>query len=273
MKFNTQSAILMAVVFSLFSVSFVPVAYAKTLRISAPKVELELSPGETYSGEISLENPDPDETIISMYIEDWVYSAGGTGEKKFSPASTTPLSASKWINFTEPGAPLKPYGKALARYTVTVPQDAKGGYYSVLFFETKLGPSNSQGEEGMSVQVAGRIGSLFFIHIKGSIDRAGDIQKVTIQPPLGNQPMEIETTFQNTGNVDITVAGNFLVMSSEGKVLGRGDLTPIYTFPGVTETRKTEWVGKLPKGSHQLVLTYNLGLGKSIVKEESLTIV
>lgn len=272
MKVYTRFSVLIMTVFLLCSL-FVPMAYAKTLRISAPKVELELAPGETYSGEITIENPDPDETIIHMYVEDWVYSAGGTGEKKFSPAGTTPLSASKWINFTEPSAPLKPYGKTVTRYTVTVPPDAKGAYYSVLFFETKLGPSNTSGEEGVSVQVAGRIGSLFFIHIKGTVDRAGDVQKIAVQPPFENQPMVIESTFQNTGNVDITLAGNFLVMNSEGKVLGRGDLTPIYTFPGVTETRKTEWVGKLPKGTHQLVLTYNLGLGKAIVKEESLTIV
>ncbi len=273
MKPNMRIGILMTAVFLQYGLLVVPMAYAKTLRISAPKVELELSPGETYSGEISVENPDPDEATIHLYLEDWVYSAGGTGEKKFSPPGTTPLSASQWINFTEPGASLKPYGKALARYTVTVPPDAKGAYYSVLFFETKLGPSNAKNEEGVSVQVAGRIGSLFFIHIKGALDRAGDVQKVTIQPPLGNQPMQIETTFQNTGNVDITLGGNFLVMNPEGKVLGRGDLATIYTFPGATETRKTEWVGKLPKGTHQLVLTYNLGLGKAIVKEESLTII
>lgn len=268
-----RTGVLIATLFVLFGMLFTPAVYAKTLRISAPKVELELAPGETYSGEISVENPDPDETIIHMYVEDWVYSPGGTGEKKFSPAGTTPLSASKWINFSEPGAPLKPYGKALTHYTVTVPPDAKGAYYTVLFFETKLGPANTSGEDGVSVQVAGRIGSLFFIRIKGATDRAGDVQKVTVQPPLGNQPMVIETTFQNTGNVDITLGGNFLVMSPEGKVLGRGDLAAIYTFPGVTETRKTEWVGKLPKGTHQLVLTYNLGLGKAIVKEESLTVV
>ncbi len=145
-----------------------------------------------------------------------------------------------------------------------------GAYYSVLFFETQLGQAKN--EEGANVQVAGRIGSLFFVQVKGTVTRSGEVQSVKITPPQGNQPMGIETVFKNTGNVDVALGGNFLIMDTEGKVLGRGDLSTIYTFPGALEARKTQWVGKLPKGSHQMVLTYDMGLGKSIVKEEVLNI-
>ncbi len=244
--------------------------HASTIRISSPRVELELAPGETYTGEITAENPDNEEINVRVYAEDWIYADGGTGEKKFSPAGTQPLSASNWINFNNQANTIKPYGRMTAHYTVTVPQDATGTHYAVLFFETQLGVSKN--EEGANVQVAGRIGALFFVQVKGTVTRSGEIKGVKIAAPQGNQPMEIETIFQNTGNVDIALGGNFLIMNDEGKVLGRGDLNTIYTFPGVSETRKTQWVGKLPKGTHQMVLTYDMGLGKSIVKEEVLTI-
>ena len=84
--------------------------------------------------------------------------------------------------------------------------------------------------------------------------------------------MEISTTFHNKGNVDITLAGNFLIMDAEGKVLGRGDLNKIYTFAGSTESGKTQWVGRLPKGPYELLITYDLGKGKTIVREETLNI-
>jgi hypothetical protein len=61
-------------------------------------------------------------------------------------------------------------------------------------------------------------------------------------------------------------------MDAEGKVLGRGDLNKIYTMPGATESGKTQWVGRLPKGSYQLLLTYDLGKGKSQVKEETVVV-
>ena len=245
-------------------------AMAATIRISNPRIELELAPGETYSGEIVAENPENEELKTKVYSEDWVYTPGGKGEKKFTPAGSTPLSASKWITFTPTDATLTPYGRITARYTISVPQEAKGTYYSVLFFETILGSSTN--DEGVNVLVAGRIGALFFIQVKGTVERSGQIQAVKVEPPQGNKPMEITTTFQNKGNVDITLGGNLLIMDAEGKILGRGDLSKIYTFPGSTESGKTQWVGRLPKGQYSLLLTYDLGKGKTEVREETLNI-
>jgi len=127
-------------------------------------------------------------------------------------------------------------------------------------------------EEGVNVLVAGRIGALFFIQVKGTVDRSGEVTSIRLQAPEGNKPVEILSTFQNKGNVDITLGGNFLIMDAEGKVLGRGDLSKIYTFQGATESGKTQWVGRLPKGSYQVLITYDLGQGKTQVEEETLNI-
>jgi hypothetical protein len=205
-----------------------------------------------------------------IYLEDWIYTAGGTGEKKFGPIGTTPFSASKWITYSPAQEVVKPFGRMTARYTITVPPDAKGAYYSVLFFETLLGTAKD--EEGVNVLVAGRIGALFFIQVKGTTNRDGKIKSVEINPPQGNKPMEIVTAFSNTGNVDVTLGGNFLMMDAAGKVQARGDLAKIYTFAGSTETGKTQWVGRIPKGTYTILLTYDLGKGKSLTEEKTLVI-
>src|SRR3989338_4449430 len=131
-------------------------AEAATIRISTPRVELELSPGETYSGEIIAENPGDEEVKAKLYLEDWAYVPGGTGEKKFTPVASTPLSASKWIAFSPTEEVIKPFGRITARYTITVPKEVSGAYYSVLFFETLLGTATD--EEGVNVLVAGGVG-------------------------------------------------------------------------------------------------------------------
>ena len=249
---------------------FAEYAIAATIRISAPKIQLELAPGESYSGEIVAENPTEEDNKVKIYMEDWAYIPGGAGEKKFSPGGTTPLSSAKWITFSPVQDVIKPFGRTTVHYTVNVPADAKGAYYSVLFFETVLGATTD--EEGVNVLVAGRIGALFFIEIKGTADRKGELRSVVIKTPEGNKPMEIATTFQNTGNTDITLGGNFLIMDPQGKVQGRGDLNKIYTFPADTGTGTTQWVGRLPRGQYQVLLTYNLGKGKSLVEEKSITI-
>ena len=114
--------------------------------------------------------------------------------------------------------------------------------------------------------------ALFFIHVKDTVRRQGEVSSVKVTPPAGNAPMRIETAFKNTGNVDITLSGNLLIMDAEGKVLGRGDLDKVYTFPGGSDTRTTQWVGRLPKGTYDLLLTYDLGQGQAIVKEEKLAV-
>ena len=244
--------------------------HAATIRISTPKIELELAPGETYSGEIITENPTDEEVKVKLYLEDWIYKAVGTGEKTFTPLATTPLSASKWITFSPAEDVIKPFGRLTARYTIAVPKDAKGAHFSVLFFETLLGTTTD--EEGVNVLVAGRVGALFFIHAKGTVNRDGKIKSVDIHAPQGNKPMEIVTTFENTGNVDVAVGGNFLLMDAAGKIQARGDLNKIYTFPGSTASGTTQWIGRLPKGSYQALLTYDLGKGKSLVEEKALSV-
>lgn len=243
---------------------------AATIRVSAPKVQLQLAPGETYSGEITAENPTEEDIKVKMYLEDWVYAPGGTGEKNFTPVGSTPLSAAKWIVFSPTEDSIKPFGRTVVRYTIKVPEDAKGTHYAVLFFETFLGVSKN--EEGVNVLVAGRIGSLFYVQVKGSAKIQGEIASVELKPLEGNKPLQIVTKFRNTGNVDVTLGGNFLIMDAAGKVCGRGDLNKIYTFPGATESGKTEWIGHPVKGNYQIILTYDLGEGKNLVEERTLTV-
>lgn len=263
--------IFLAALFTIAALGFLdPDAHAATIRINTPKIQLELAPGQAYAGEIVAENPTDEEVKVKIYLEDWLYKPGGTGEKAFSPMASTPLSASNWINFSPAEEIIKPFGRITVRYTVQVPAGVQGGHYSVLFFETLLGTSTD--EQGASVNVTGRIGALFFVETKGTLQRNGEIQSVDLIAPEGNKPLEILTAFRNTGNVDITLGGNFLILDVDGKVQARGDLKKIYTFPGSVETGKTEWVGRLPKGAYEVLLTYDLGKGKSLVEEKVLNV-
>ena len=107
-----------------FFVLGVSAAQAATIRINSPKIELELAPGQTYSGEIIAENPTNEALKTKIYLEDWIYKTGGTGEKIFSPIGTTALSAGRWITFTPTNEEVQPYSRTVVRYTINVPADA-----------------------------------------------------------------------------------------------------------------------------------------------------
>lgn len=246
------------------------IADAASIRINAPRIELELAPGESYSGEFTAENPDEAEVKARLYLEDWAYLPGGAGDKQFLPAASTPLSAASWITFSPSEMAVPGFGRQTVRYTVSVPEGVSGGYYAVLFMETAMG--SVENEDGASVLVSGRIGALFFVRIKGTTQKEGRLKSVDIIAPDGNKPLEIHTTFENTGNVDIELGGNFLVMDAEGAVAARGQLQTIYTFPKTLERGVTRWAGTIAPGTYDLLLTYDLGQGQTLVEEKSLTI-
>ena len=108
---------------SLFLLTFLAAvpAEAATIRISAPKVQLQLSPGQTYSGEIVCENPTDEPLDLNIYLEDWKYKEAANGEKDFLPVGSTPISAGNWITFSPSETLLTPFGRTVLRYTVTVP--------------------------------------------------------------------------------------------------------------------------------------------------------
>jgi hypothetical protein len=261
--------IIFPVLFGLACLFSSATGYSATLLINAPKVEVELEPGGTYSGEINVENPTDTVASLKAYLEDWMYSTG-EGDKNFAPPGTMPMSASPWITFAAPEPTLPPFGRAVVRYTVRIPEGATGAHYSVLFFETVIG--NMPDKEGVSVDVAGRIGALFIVEAKGTVKRDGEIVSLEIAPPEGNKPMEIHTKFKNSGNVHISLEGSFLILDEAGQVRARGELSKLYTFPDQTVDGTSKWVGRLPKGNYTVIATYNLGKGKSLVEERALAI-
>lgn len=248
-------------------------AQAATIRIDEARVRVEAAAGETKTGQIHISNPTDGPVTVKVYTEDWEYLDTGNGDKDFFPAGTLPNSASPWITYNPSQLVIEPFGRQTVDYTVAVPATADasiGTRYSILFFETSLGMG--QNEEGASVSVAGRIGSLFYVDIAGTIRREGKIQALTLTPGKGNRPAVIKTVFENTGNTALAVEGEFVLMDAEGGVKARGKLATIYVRAGAVASQESEWAGRLAPGTYDGVFTFDMGEGALLVEEKKITI-
>lgn len=246
-------------------------ASAATIRIDEARVRIELAPGETKTGQVHVSNPTDGTVSVRVYTEDWEYLDTGNGDKDFFPAGTLPNSASPWITYNPSQLTIGPYGKDVVDYTITAPAGVEGGTrYSILFFETALGVG--QNEEGASVSVAGRIGSLFYVDIAGTVRREGSIELLTFTPGRGNKPAVIKTVFKNTGNTAIVLEGEFVLMDADGSVKARAKLNPIYSREGSTTSQESEWAGRLAPGTYDGVFTFDLGEGQLLVQEQKILI-
>jgi hypothetical protein len=246
-------------------------SYAITVRIENPKVLLKLKPGEVISGTLGVQNPETHDAIVRIYAEDWKFNEKGTGEKDFFAPRTLEDGASHWISLNPSEAHIPKYGRRDIHYTLTVPKESVSGtYHAVVFFETTVGERPT--EEGASVTVAARLGTIFAIEITGKVERNGEITSIEINPSMGNKPLEVMVTFQNTGSSDIELKGNLMIVDSSGQIRGRGELNSIHTQKGMVVTRKSEWAGKLSPGNYDVIFTFDLGEGKIITEERTMKV-
>jgi hypothetical protein len=263
---------------------FVSTAQADKLPfMNQSKIRVVVSPGERAFGEITLDNPTAEPKVMRLYLEDWYYIAGGSGAKEFLPANSTPVSACPWIIFSPADVVVPAYGKQKINYSVSVPADASGARFATLFFETLLNRGAiSDGGRSAVLDVNVRVATLFFVEVKGSIQRAAKVSNLKIGPSQETKgSLDITLDFENIGNTDITTSGNFSLMNNEGLVSARGALNSVYTFPGGKGVLLGTWNSKIPAGDYSLVITVDLGKaltdagmgrGPLITKEASVTI-
>jgi len=263
---------------------FMPVAQAEKLPfMNQSKIRVVVAPGERAFGEITLDNPTDQAKSMRLYLEDWYYLPGGEGTKEFLPANSIPTSACSWITFSPAVVSIPAFGKQKINYSVNVPPGASGARFATLFFETAIGEDtfvNSDRSAGLNVNV--RVATLFYVEVKGTIQRTAKISNLKIQPSKEEKgSLDITLDIENTGNTDITTSGNFSLMNIDGLVSARGALNNVYTFPGGKGILLGAWKDKIPPGDYDLVITVDLGKalsdagigrGPVITKEASVTI-
>ena len=248
---------------------------ALSLHNMKPLVEETLAPGETVQGSIEVENTGNLPVNVKAYLQDWRYTAAGDGNKTFAAPGTMPRSSANWISFYPQEFSLPPRGRGLIDYTLRVPKDPapEGGYYAVLFVESKIGeapnPLSPEGT-GATVQFAARLGSLFFVNVKGTVNREGHIALQAPGRPAPGRPLALQGALANDGNAFLKCAGSFHIMGSADLVVARGELPTRYVWPGEQVPVSGEWSGTLPPGPHTVVLTYDCGEDLVLVEEAPL---
>jgi len=237
-------------------------AQAVSFRVDQNKVRLIIPPAGSQTGIIKIYNQSNDILKVKVYLEDWKYAQANDGSKDFFPANTTPLSCAGWITFSPSEFSIPPYGIQNVSYTVRVPQEAKGGRYAVLFFETSYMKEKAFliGDElksGAFLNI--RLGSLFYVEVKGSVKRDARIDSFSVAFNPDKKELSIRGELKNTGNADITTAATFHIMDQKGIVHARGEFNSIYILPGDKAPISASWSQPLLPGKYDLVLTLNLG--------------
>jgi len=248
---------------------FESTVFGFALNISPPSFHASVKPGGSTSGTVSVYNKSDEDIGILVYTQDWIYNPDGS--KTFLAAGTTPLSCAKWIRIFPKKFKLKAGDKMAVQYTVALPDDAQGGYYAVIFFESVPADVAEQ-DEGMMIRFSGRLGAIAYLETEGRSTKRGTVKAFSVTPPQSNKPLEMRLTFKNEGNVYIGAEGTLNIIDDEGNVFGKEIFGPINTLPGESRETAVQWLCELEEGSYYAIATLDIGTDEPLVKEAEITI-
>ncbi|MCM8800198.1 MAG: hypothetical protein NC900_05705 [Candidatus Omnitrophica bacterium] len=251
---NKRRFIVSLIGWGVLCLSFVFKVEATTIRLDRAKIRLNILPGNSFSGQINIENPSSEPVEIKAYLQDWCYTKAGDGTKEFYSAGATEFSCASWISFSPTEFLIPAFGQKTINYTVKVPSEAKGTHFAVLFFETT--PQASEPEVGMMIKV--RVGALFYIEAKGTTQRKAELDNFHLTQDT-KKNLIIETDLLNIGNVDLVCEGTYHIIDKKGMVIARGEFNKAYTFPQDKVNLKATCKQIFNEGLYDIILTLDLG--------------
>ena len=242
----------------------------RMIQLDQAKIRWSISPGEKKTGIINITNPSTEKKEIRVYLEDWYYLPPYDGSKEFRPAGSLKNSCALWISFSPAEFSIPAFGREVINYTIHVPTDAEGSHHAVLFFEELLGRPEIEGEEGVVIGVAVRIGVLFYTDPEGKVLRRVKLDNLFIDKR--DDSLEIKAELMNIGNANITAKGSFHIIDRRGRVYARGKFNDVYTFPNDKANLSSKSIAQLKEGIYDLVITLQFEEGGVQVFETEINV-
>ncbi|MCH7492630.1 hypothetical protein IID19_03520 [Patescibacteria group bacterium] len=193
---------------------FIPTG-SSALSLDPAILEIDLTAGAMTVAPVTLEN-DTLETL-SLETEVVMFTVGDeTGQPEFA-FGETPSGIATWVDVDAGPINLKPGSTEVINITFDTPAGATpGGYYVAVFFN-QASPS----DEGGSVMIESKVGTLFLATVAGSYTQSGKIAEFSSsgESTMGDQPVDFTVRFQNTGDVHLKPTGTITVTSMMGNIV------------------------------------------------------
>ena len=255
-----------ATVFIFPSVVSAAPKYKIHIGISPIQEKIELSPGETKTGSVKIQNLGSEEFKYKVGVSPYQVKGKNYEQDLVNQSSSTKIS--KWITLSTTNGTLKPGEETHIEYTITVPNDVpSGGQYAVITAST------SDGSDDGTVHSTKSVGSKIIGRVSGVTRETGEIVSNHLDTFFLNPPIKATSLVKSSSNVDITAKyslnvynffGGTLAYASDGDESFVGERT---IFPDTEYLNSATWEGSPHLGIFKVRQTVEL-LGKISTSEK-----
>jgi hypothetical protein len=244
-------------------------AQAQSLGLAPAQVVQKFKPGVPFEFDLSTVNSGDTAADMRVDVTDFWYD--GENEKVFSLPGTSPRSAANWIQFVPEHFEVGPHGTQKMKAIVTPPADAKGGYYAVLFVQSKPQLSFPK-SDGKGVFTSMRIGCLVLLHAENTEDYKIELSNVTVTPPADTHGLRVDFDLLNSSNTHVFPVARVAVLDANRKLVGKAESVEKRFLPGQRNSMHVEWTGKLQAGNYTAVLTVAYGEDRIETQQAGFTV-
>lgn len=183
-----------------------------SLTVMPMSQEVTLTPGETYTGSITVANPDTSTSALSYVASIAPYGVTGTSYDidLFSETSRTDMV--HWLSIDNASGTLAPNDTVDIHFTITVPSDAApGGQYAVIKVAQK---DSATANDGLSVGNVYEAASIIYGNVVGEVVREGSVTS-QFTPNFVTTPEFTSTaTIENHGTTHEDALVSFVITNA-----------------------------------------------------------
>src|SRR5437868_2175682 len=243
---------------------------AQSIGLAPALIVSDFKPGVPFEQELSVVNSGSQAVELHVQITDLWYN--DKNEKVFSAPGTSPRSAANWIQFV-PEKFTVAAGKSQKMKAIITPAiDARGGYYAVLFVESKPVATNKQTEDGRSVFTNMRIGCLVLLTAKNTEAYNVSVNDLKLVPPRDNQALTLSFAVDNQSNTHLFPQARLAILNPDHKLLGKAESEIKRFLPGQKGSMKVDWNGELNAGDYTAVLSLVYGGNRVETRQMAFTV-
>jgi len=227
--------------------------FAQSLALAPAQLIEDFKPGVPFESALTLENKGAEAIELHVQVTDFWYN--DKNEKLFNAPGTSPRSAANWIQFVPDTFVVQPGASQKMKAVITPPADSRGGYYAVLFVESKPVATDRQTEDGKRVFTNMRLGCLVLLSAKDTETYNVHLDDLKLVPPTDSQALKLSFTVDNKSNTHVFPQARLAVLTPDHKLVGKSESDPKRFLPGQKDAMKVEWNGELNPGDYTAVLS------------------
>ncbi|OGY77125.1 MAG: hypothetical protein A2295_03490 [Candidatus Jacksonbacteria bacterium RIFOXYB2_FULL_44_15] len=236
------------------------------------KTELSLDPGDSVIQELYITNRVGERRVFKVEGEDFTGSDDPAEAIKLLGQERGPYSLKDYIKPEQSEFILEHGERMILPVQISIPIDAQpGGLYGSILVSTAPPKEDFEISDNVAagqMKLVTRVGSLFFVRVKGEVVEDGVLESITMASPgktvYESGPVRFRLAYRNRGSVYLTPYGKIEITNLLGKKIGEAIVDPWFVMPGSLRSREVDWDRAMLFGRYRAKASINRGYGDVI---------